>query len=1049
MKSEPRFVDRGDGWVIDDPNYKYEFDDLDDFNEEDLKPQRSSPSGSPSGSSAPSTPSLPKEPVGAPAFQRIADQVGLPLTERRLIAAKILADDALGSGARLNANDKKKAMQYIAYYHVMKIYKRRQGIRVSDSPPLPPLLPKKEKKKKLTSEEKRAKEEEKRAKEEEKRVREAEKKAKREEKKAKKEGKKVKNEEKYVPKGYMALLRVAEQINHDVNDLKGLFQLMEEDRKRDIPLINPADRLKAYRYIMAQKLLELPYTKGMIEWAHQAIINEEEAAKNRANRRALGFGGPNAGQKRKTAKGIAKAIQGKLNNSAELTLRTAPPRLAKETLEAPVDAPLPERAAELKQVVKELSDQLVSVAVDLTQIGNPDMQTGRSVVSQVPQLRKEFQKAKRDVWRTAHELAQRATNAFPESLQQSGIVFSDLPENIEKVLSGEIPVEPGAIPPPLLPPSVSSASSRSTSGSSQKSTKKKKKTNKSFPPPTVRLVYQYYQLGAVNKFLENPPGTGLLITFPVGTGKTFASISCGIAQLEKIRTLELKLEKPPGWPSFEDLGVLVVTTKAVVDQFERELRTLSSIRERESAQSQRIAEDIRNKFRFTHYNSNKWQKSVQYATPFGFPKGTKWENIILIVDEAHLLRNYPTKKWGKYQLKAKQKAEEKEAAFTKTANILINKIEKAWKVVLLTATPIYTENTDLLALLNFVVPKFTPRNDAVAIGTAEDLEQQLAKNEGEQVYNIVDEDIQKYSITYTPTDLIQVTNPDEEKPGSADIPQTVTPAKIQIEHLKKVNHLYSTEELQKFTEDSADLLSDILKQKQDSFYTKSLVICDWPKELVQASENGKDTSGVVAPKIAAVIARLRAIQEIERKGSKHAIHTKFVQEVKGQPLWLNYITRHILAAFPQGTVNVYGLYGGTKDPGTIIHEFNQLPFIPGHMDILLFTKASATGVEYQGIRSLHILEPDFSDAYMQQVKGRVIRKGSHKRAPYKWVDIYTYVLDGFMVGKNKISSADQMVEGIMNRRRTLNQLFKDRIREKAEARRRGSPSTPIKFLSNK
>jgi len=681
------------------------------------------------------------------------------------------------------------------------------------------------------------------------------------------------------------------------------------------------------------------------------------------------------------------------------------------------------------------------------------------------------------------------------------------------IVATSTPPRPSSQPPsssspphsPLASSSRSSASKKKSSGSSAASKELTSSSSSSSgiqsilaarpTSPIYERVFYTYQLSAVKQFLSRPARSGLLVSFGTGTGKTFCSVAAGISILEQARDPAYLASPDADIPPFSQMGVLIVTLNSVRDAYIKEIRRLSSIRVKEGALPRYISQDIKSKFQVTHHASNHWLHSGVHPRKFGFqPPITSWNDIVLIIDEAHILRNAAAGHGGQ------------------RGNTIVSKIQKAYKTMLLTATPVYNANMDFISLLNLILPK-KPNGDLVdpksklIVNPPEDLAL-MAKFSGNpklggdpQFVLDFNSTVNKYAITYDPKDVAETGG----KAGNKAVPgfpewkyESVTLQLLpqQVQELIRIR----SKELPKGISDAQLIGTEKesgaeMVKRHDAFYSQSRIVNDWPKYMFKAASP-------VAPKVVAIIERIQAIIKKDKEsgiesGSKHAIHTQFVhreipittaavaaggrkgkgkakgkrenlrsrkdvgdddvgagvggddvgdileemvavskEDQENEAGWLAYISRHITEALGKDNVFIVTVHGGTKNPEAVINDFNAMGYT-GKTKILIFTRAASTGVDYKGLRSLHIMEPDYSESYIEQVKGRAVRLQSHDKdlVPYQFVNIYLYKMGEYLDESGKPQkSSDLLIHAIMQKRAMITGPFREKINKQARIR---------------
>jgi hypothetical protein len=99
------------------------------------------------------------------------------------------------------------------------------------------------------------------------------------------------------------------------------------------------------------------------------------------------------------------------------------------------------------------------------------------------------------------------------------------------------------------------------------------------------------------------------------------------------------------------------------------------------------------------------------------------------------------------------------------------------------------------------------------------------------------------------------------------------------------------------------------------------------------------------------------------------------------------------------------------------------------MKIIMISPAGAEGINLSNVRQVHILEPFWNEARIEQVIGRAIRQCEHKDLPMKerTVDVFRYK----MVRKNEKETSDEKLENISRKKNNLLLSFIEAIKEVA------------------
>lgn len=433
------------------------------------------------------------------------------------------------------------------------------------------------------------------------------------------------------------------------------------------------------------------------------------------------------------------------------------------------------------------------------------------------------------------------------------------------------------------------------------------------------IKLQSYQKKAVDKFVESE--RGIIAMFGTGTGKTITSIAAVLRQLSVLK------ETNPN--KFEKMKVIVITPNAVIEQFRQNLNTIKSI------DGVELTTEMKRKFIFSHYVDGKHWKM---GSPVVFGKNFVFSDAIFVLDEAHMLRNAMYEDGDDVKQKQKKSTKGKKALEKSLATKIYKCAKKSFKVMILTATPMYNSVDDFYSLHDLVRSK----DD---------------KLEGKSIEK-KREIIKKTVVYYTSS-------------GKDKYPEDKEHVKTLLLH-----------PIQKA------LLNKLKKEKKsnskDAFYSKSRQINDWPKE-----EYKKWPPVAFPPKLVAVAKQIEKLGQ----GFKHVIYSEYVGEASG---WTDFIKKYMMYRLPESTkakVSVSFIAGkmSNDEKTKSVTAFNEKQ-AKDEIKILILSPSGGTGLDLKGVRTLHILEPLWSPAYMLQVKGRAVRYESHKDYSYNVVDIYRYLM---------------------------------------------------------
>jgi len=174
-----------------------------------------------------------------------------------------------------------------------------------------------------------------------------------------------------------------------------------------------------------------------------------------------------------------------------------------------------------------------------------------------------------------------------------------------------------------------------------------------------------------------------------------------------------------------------------------------------------------------------------------------------------------------------------------------------------------------------------------------------------------------------------------------------------------------------------------------------------------------------SPKIEKIVDRVR------KNPGKSLIYSNYL-ESGARPI-SDLLTKYKI---PHGTYT-----GGLKDEErkNLVSQYNK-----GKLKALVVSSAGGEGLDLKGTRQVHVTEPHWNEAKIEQVIGRSARIGSHANLPEneRKVDVFRYqsVLPekryGFLwLKKKRPVSADQYLDNLSKRKDQLNEEFMSVIKK--------------------
>jgi len=371
----------------------------------------------------------------------------------------------------------------------------------------------------------------------------------------------------------------------------------------------------------------------------------------------------------------------------------------------------------------------------------------------------------------------------------------------------------------------------------------------------------------------------VLVLHTTGSGKTITALASA---------LHLLLIKP-------ESHIVVFCPISVIDNFKIELNKLTSnvaYRERPN-----VINIVNEKIKF--FSHHAFLKDMTEIC----------KNSIMIIDEVHNLRTNITKQKGKMSLNA------------------ITCAMLAWKLILMTATPIVNSVSDLTNMFRMLLKKPT-----ITISNIEQL----------RFY----------------CQFIYISMYEGTKYGYPSV-------KI-IEEFVKMNK----QELIQYVNFYNNLQKDIdpLLLKRVGKMTSNQYFMYMTNMMRRVGDSGVS---LLTPKVK------RILEIIKQNKLKTAIYSYWVHA------GLDPIIEHLKKL----NMKIYKIVGDTsnKERQKIINKFND-----EDIAIILFSKAGGEGINLKGVRNIFILEPCWNEVAERQAMARAIRYGSHDHLPPEERDVYVY-----------------------------------------------------------
>ena len=397
------------------------------------------------------------------------------------------------------------------------------------------------------------------------------------------------------------------------------------------------------------------------------------------------------------------------------------------------------------------------------------------------------------------------------------------------------------------------------------------------------LPLRNHQVAIVKHMLNN---RGLIVSHQVGSGKTLSAVT----------TMQCLLKKYP------KLQVIIITPKSLQANMKKEIVAYGS--------------DPKNK-RITFYTPRK------FSLDFANKNMSRFKNKLLIVDEAHNLRSV-------------QKVARRASKKINTASVIIQACQKAFKVLLLTATPIINSYADLFNLVNMIAPErleeFQEKLRSLSNGKT------FSQKTLEQVFGCL------FSFFECEAN--------EGYPSTED---------------HKVELVMTPEYLKKYEQ---------VEGNQSRFYGEANLTVFYNGVRRAVNDLDKENS----PKANWILDKIQ--EELKKNiSAKFVVYSSFLDS--GQMLIMKRLEKiGISYAFINGKLS-----GKQRDEA-------QKRYNKGKVKVLLISRTGGEGLDLKETNHLFLMEPGWNTPQINQVKGRVARYKSHENLPKEkqHVDIWNLFL---------------------------------------------------------
>lgn len=499
-----------------------------------------------------------------------------------------------------------------------------------------------------------------------------------------------------------------------------------------------------------------------------------------------------------------------------------------------------------------------------------------------------------------------------------------------------------------------------------------------------------HQIWLSNFVNPKTPYKSMFVYHGLGTGKTCTAIT--IAENFKENA------------SYNHTNIFIVSNANIQQEFEKNFynenntfKCTGTVYEDElkksglEVNSENVMKLVNEFYKFTTYE--KIQKVATSDSDFK----EKFDNTIVIVDEAHTIRMKPDNN-KKEELDAKKRSE----YLMKIAR------KSTARIVLLSATPLYDNVSEIIYFLNLLELSNTDDKDNFNEYKATDFFEEVTKNnwklkkETEQEFINATTGMFSYLQSGDPTSFpLKLYDMSESSKDLTNIQNDIQYNGEKNEKYEGVNMKITETIMTKEHENK--IKKEIFDNKgNDSFDTISITLNN---RMVDISQNMKnDVPENFAPK-STTIAKL-----VQESIGTSYIYTNFVDKGIIPQIYelekLGYKKHDVNK--PDGT-NYFNKFKNTQTNGlkyvVITSRDNLKPKnvkktidIFNHDDnkdgsiikTIIASRVGSEGIDLKNVRNVHILEADFNMSTIEQAVGRAIRKQSHKGLDRKYRNTTVY-----------------------------------------------------------
>lgn len=480
------------------------------------------------------------------------------------------------------------------------------------------------------------------------------------------------------------------------------------------------------------------------------------------------------------------------------------------------------------------------------------------------------------------------------------------------------------------------------------------KNNTSFPYlineyikniPDNDILFEYQNI--VYNYLANPQNRGILVFHGLGSGKTITSISVA----EHFRK--------------QGRDVLVLSSKSLKSNYIKEVENYNRRLNKDITENE--LDDISNEYKFVTMNASNMIKQLQNSDNFidnMLYEVNKFNlnDKVIIVDEAHNLFNSI--------VNGSKNANEFYGLIMKSKNI---------KLILLTGSPIINNFFEIVPALNMcagynVLPEYYSDFKNMFIDEKNNTIKNKEKLQS-RILGLVSYHGKLFNEKYTP--FVNFLTNKSKKVDNFPVKLPVTIEKIEMSKIQNDEYIKLRD--QEKGESMGFKGGNIVKEQLNvstSYRIKTRQISN--AYIVKNMELTKDNVDIYAPKLNRIYNNI-----IKHKKQLGLIYSSFI--VNGLEIFAKILNLYGYSEYSDKNSNdymTYAFYTGSQDleeKNDILRIFNDKENIHGkNISLLLISSAGSEGLDLKNVRHVHIMEPYWNYARIEQVEARAIRYKSHE-----------------------------------------------------------------------